>query len=134
VLEGLLCRHPAAPSSGWLNDVVCVCSLLTDSSRQWEAFGLPGRSLYRPSQAGIQDLSVKLDELESTQRSKMYLARLLRCETDGWVSARRWEEVLPLYREQYEQFKLTCIDSREEGESVTEALDGAQRLWPFDRR
>ena len=45
----------------------------------------------------MQDLSVKLDELESTERLNFYLARLLRCETDGWVSEDRWEEVLPIY-------------------------------------
>ena len=40
----------------------------------------------------------------------------------------RWEEVLPIYREQYKQFKISCMNSQEEGESVVEALETAQRL------
>jgi len=133
-LDPLLRRYLEASSSGWLDDVICVRSILTTLNQQWESIGLPGRSLYQPSQTDTQDLSVKLDELESTQRLKSYLARLLRCETDGWVSEERWEEVLPIYREQYEQFKISCVDSREEGESMTDALATAQRLWPFDLR
>ncbi|THX69793.1 hypothetical protein D6D08_05922 [Aureobasidium pullulans] len=134
VLDPLLCRYMAAPSFGWLDDMISVRSLLTDLSQQWERLGLPGRSLYQPSQADLQDLSVRLDELESTQRLRSYLARLLRCETDGWVSAERWEEVLPIYREQYGQFVDACIASREEGESQAVAVEKAQRLWPFDLR
>jgi hypothetical protein len=93
-----------------------------------EDLGLPDHSLYEPSQADKEDLDVKLDELESTQRLRTYLARLLLCETDGWVTAERWEEVLPIYREQHEQFKVACIASREEGESETDAVDKAERL------
>jgi hypothetical protein len=134
VLDPLLCRYMAASSCGWLDDMVSVRSLLADLSKRWESLGLPGRSLYRPSQSDLQDLSVKLDELESTQRLRMYMARLLRCEMDGWVSAERWEEILPIYREQYEQFIDACIASREEGESEGVAVEKAQRLWPFDLR
>jgi len=134
VLDPLLCRYMTALGFGWLDDVVSLGSLLTDLSRQWKELGLPDHCLYQPSQADNEDLSVKLDELESTQRLRMYLARLLRCETDGWVTAERWEEVLPIYREQYEQFKIACIASREEGESEADAVEKAERLWPFDQR
>jgi hypothetical protein len=133
-LDPLLCRHMAAPDSSWLDDVVSLRSLLMELSRQWEDLGLPDHSLYQPSKADKEDLSVKLDELESTQRLRMYLARLLRCETDGWVTAERWEEVLPIYREEHEQFKVACIASREEGESEADAVEKAERLWPFDLR
>jgi hypothetical protein len=134
MLDPLLCRHMAAPGSGWLDDVVSLRSLLTDLSRRWGDLGLPDHRLYQPSQADKKNLDVKLDELESTQRLRMYLARLLRCETDGWVTAERWKEVLPIYREEYEQFKVACIASREEGESEADAVEKAERLWPFDLR
>lgn len=133
-LDPLLCRYMAAPSFGWLDDMVPILSLLTDLSRKWADLGLPDRSLYQPSEMDIQALNVQLDELESMQRLKMYLVRLLGCETDGWVNVERWEEVLPIYREQYEQFKIACIASREEGENEDEAIERAERLWPFDQR
>lgn len=50
----------------------------------------------------------------------MYPARLLLCAPDSWVSVERWEEVFPIYREQYGQFIDACIASRaaEESEAV----------------
>ncbi|KAK0950488.1 hypothetical protein LTR12_018298 [Friedmanniomyces endolithicus] len=133
-LDPLLCRYLATASSGWLDDPVSLRSLLTDLDRRWEDLGLPGNSLYQTSKEGAKTLSLELDELQSTQRLRMYLARLLCCETDGWVEAGRWEEVLPMYRGEYERFIEACVASREEGESQSEAIKKGQRLWPFDLR
>jgi hypothetical protein len=58
-------------------------------------------------------LSLELDYLQSTKRMRMYLSRLLRCETDGWVEKGRWDEVVPIYRDQYAKFMESCIESRE---------------------
>lgn len=95
---------------------------------------MPGASLYQPSQEDVETLSLKLDELQSTERLRMYLARLLRCETDGWVEVGRWEEILPLYREEYARFIEACVASREDSESESEAVAKGERLWPFDLR
>jgi len=133
-LDPLLCRYLATASSGWLDDAVSLRSLLTDLDQRWEDLGLPGDSLYQPSQEDAKTLSLELDELHSKQRLRMYLARLLCCETDGWVEMGRWEEVLPMYRTEYERFIEACVASREEGESESEAMRKGQRLWPFDLR
>ena len=133
-LHPLLCRYLATANSGWLDDAVSLRSLLADLERRWEDLGLPGESLYRPSQSDAETLSLELDELQSTQRLKVYLARLLRCEMDGWVEADRWEGVLTMYRAEYERFIEACVTSREQDESEHEAIRKGQRLWPFDLR
>ncbi|KAK6001278.1 hypothetical protein QM012_002609 [Aureobasidium pullulans] len=129
-----LCRFLTAASSGWLDDPVCIRSVLADLGGQWHDLGLPGTSLYQPTQADTEALSVQLDEFESTQRLREYLSRLLGCDHDGWVSAERWDEVLPVYREQYEKFVESCVASKEQHETEAAALEKAQRLWPFDMR
>jgi hypothetical protein len=50
------------------------------------------------------------------------------------VEAGRWDEVLPVYREQYAEFVSACITSRVEDETVEDAQKKADRLWPFDLR
>jgi hypothetical protein len=84
VLDPLICRHMTAPSSGWLGDMTCLSSLLADLNRQWGVLELPGRRLHQSCQADIQHLSTELDELESTQRLRVYLARLLSLR-DWWL-------------------------------------------------
>ena len=64
----------------------------------------------------------------------MYLSRLLRCETDGWVEEARWDEIVPVYREQYAEFVSACIASRKEDETEEDAERRADALWPFDLR
>jgi hypothetical protein len=50
------------------------------------------------------------------------------------MTADRWEESLPIYREQHEQLKVACTASREEVESEADTVEKAERLWPFDLR
>jgi len=133
-LDPLLCRYLAAGSSGWLDDSLSLRSLLTDMGDRWQELGLPDDRMYQPSHEDTKALEVELDERESTQRLRMYLARLLGCETDGWVRADKWDEILPRYREQYGNFVHSCVESREEGESESEAVEKAQRLWLYDLR
>jgi hypothetical protein len=133
VLHPVVRQYIAAPCSGGLTDVLRMQAMLTNLSRGWRSFGLPGRSMYRPSQADER----KLEERASSWTMRMYLTKLLDCQPDGLVSAERWEEFLPIYRKEYSQFMArasfltTC---EEEGESEVEAIESAQRLWPFDLR
>nr|POE77970.1 altered inheritance of mitochondria protein 9, mitochondrial [Quercus suber] len=133
-LDPFLSRYLATPASGWLDDVVSLASLLTDLNTKLADFGLPDDNMYQPSQEDAETLRVKLDELHGTQRLRMYLARLLRCETDGWVATSKWEEVLPVYPSEYKDFVASCVASREESESESAAITKAERLWPFDLR
>jgi hypothetical protein len=64
----------------------------------------------------------------------MYLSRLLHCETDGWVEKGRWDEVVPIYRDQYAKFVESCIESRDEDVTEADAVEKANKLWPFDLR
>lgn len=127
-------RYLADISSGHSDDATALRSLLTDVSGEWSELDFPGACPYQPSQADTELLSIELDELESTERLRAYLSRLLRCETNGWVEEGRWDEVLPVYREQYAEFVDSCIASREESETVEDAKRKADRLWPYDLR
>ena len=115
-LDPLILRFLAAGSIGWLKDPISIRLLLTDIGENWEELGLPGEGLYQPSKEETAELRRQEDVLQSTQRLKVYLSRLLRCDTDGWVHNDRWEEVLPQYREQYRRFLASCVESREEDE------------------
>jgi hypothetical protein len=97
-------------------------------SNEWSDLGLPGVCPYQPSEGGVELLSVELDHLESTQRLQAFLSRLLRCETDGWIEEGRWDEVVPIYREQYAEFVSACIGSREQDETVQDAEEKANKL------
>lgn len=134
MLDPLLCRYMAAGSLGWLEDAVPIRSLLADLSQRWKTLELPGDCPYQPSPEETKSLSKDLEEMETTQRLRMYLSRLIRCETDGWVAADRWEEILPVYRGQFEGWIQTCAETREEDEDETAAIKKGQRLWPFDQR
>lgn len=134
VLNPALGRYLAGVSSGCSDEATSLRSLLADLSSEWCELGLPGDCPYQPSQADAELLSVELDELDSTQRLRAYLSRLLRCEMDGWVEAGRWDEVVPIYREQYAGFVKSCVASREEDETVEDAHEKADRLLPFDLR
>ena len=133
-LNPLLCHFLAAASSGRIDEEVHIRSLLTDMDQYWSALGLPGRSPYRPSPEDLKCLEQSLDELETTQRLRVYLTRLLRCESDGWVNGDKWEEILPKYRMEYEEFIRACVTSREKGEDEAVAISKGQRIWPFDQR
>lgn len=136
MLHPVVRQYMAAPCSGWLIDVLRVQAMLTNLSRGWLSFGLPGRSMYRPSQADERNTIMKLDERASSRELRMHLVGLLDCQPDGLVSAKRWEGVLPLYREQYAQLKVACVGNAcyGEGKSEVEGLETVQRLWPFDLR
>jgi hypothetical protein len=129
-----LCCYLAGISSGCSDDITSLRSLLTDVSNRWEDLELPGVCPYQPSEEEAKMLSLELDHLQSTQRMRMYLSRMLRCETDGWVEKGRWDEVVPNYRDQYAKFVESCIESREEDETEEDAVRKADKLWPFDLR
>lgn len=133
-LNTTLCRYLTNVSSGCSDEPILLRSLLTDVSNEWSDLGLPGVCPYQPSQVDVKSLSVDLDHLESTQRLQAFLSRLLRCETDGWIEEGRWDEVVPIYREQYAEFVSACIGSREQDETVQDAEEKANKLWPFDLR
>ena len=133
-LNPVLCRYLADVSSGCSDEAISLRSLLTDVSNEWSELGVPGLCPYQPSGEDAESLSVELDHLESTQRLRAYLSRLLRCEMDGWIEDGRWDEVVPIYREQYAEFVSACIASREEDEKVQDAEKKANELWPFDLR
>ncbi|KAK5689299.1 hypothetical protein LTR17_026357 [Elasticomyces elasticus] len=133
-LNSALCRYLAGVSSGCSDEATSLRSLLMDVSSEWKELGIPGVCPYQPSQADVKLLSVELDQLESTQRLRAYLSRLLRCEMDGWIEEGRWHEVVPIYREQYAEFVSACIASREEDETAEDAEKKVDKLWPFDLR
>lgn len=133
-LDPILLRYLSGISSGYLDDIVSLRSSLVDLKQRWETIGLPGKCPYQTSQQDSESLEIELDELRSMQRLRMYLSRLLRCEMDGWVEADRWEEIVPVYRKEYQDFVKACIDSREEDELESHAMRKAERLWPFDLR
>jgi hypothetical protein len=78
-----LCCYLVGVSSGCSDNVTSLRSLLADVSSRWEELELPGVCPYQPSEEDAKVLSLQLDYLQSTQRMRMYLSRLLRCETDG---------------------------------------------------
>jgi hypothetical protein len=129
-----LCYYLADVSSGCSDDMTSLRSLLADVSSRWEELGLPGICPYQPSEEEAKILSLELDHLQSTKRMRMFLSRLLRCEMDGWVEKGRWDEVVPVYRDQYAKFVESCIESREEDETEEEAVRKADKLWPYDLR
>lgn len=133
-LNTTLCRYLANISLGCSNEPILLRSLLTDVSNEWSDLELPGTCAYQPSQEEVKSLSVELDHSESTQRLQAFLSRLLGCETDGWVEKGRWDDVFPIYREQYAEFVNACIESREQDETVQDAEEKANKLWPFDLR
>lgn len=133
-LNPALCRYLAGVSSGYSDEATSLRSLLADVSSEWEGLGISGVCPYQPSQIDTDLLSVELDRLESKQRLRMYLSRLLRCETDGWAEGARWDEIVPNCREQYAEFVSVCIASREEDETEGDAERKADALWPFDLR
>lgn len=133
-LNPALCRYLANISSGCSDEPILLQSLLTDVRKEWSDLGLPGICPYQPDQEEVKSLSVELDHLESTQRLQAFLSRLLRCETDGWIEEGRWDDVVPIYREQYAEFVSACIASREHHETVQDAEEKANKLWPFDLR
>lgn len=133
-LNPALGRYLAGVSSGFSDDATSLRSLLVDMSSGWQELGLPGACPYQPSEEDTKVLDEEMDQLESTQRLRAYLARLLGCEVDGWVEEGRWEEVVPVYREQYAEFVNACIASREEDETEDDAKRKADKLWPFDLR
>lgn len=133
-LDHDLCRYLASVACGYSDDMTTLRSLLTDVSRKWDELGLRGVCSYQPSKEDAKLLDLELDQLDSTQRLRTYLSRSLRCETDGWVEEGRWNEVVPMYREEYAGFVKACVASREEYETEEDAERKADKLWPFDLR
>lgn len=133
-LNPALCRYLAGISSGCSDEAISLRSLLTDVSNEWNELGILGICPYHSNQEDADLLSEALDQLDSTQRLRVYLSRLLRCETDGWIEEERWDEAIPIYREQYAEFVSACIASREEHETEEDAMKNADKLWPFDLR
>jgi hypothetical protein len=133
-LNPALCRYLAGVSSGCSDEAIWLRSLLTDVSNEWDELGILGVCPYQPSQEDANSLSAELEQLESTQRLRAYLSRLLHCETDGWIEEERWDEAIPIYREQYTEFVSACIASREEHETEEDAKKKADKLWPFNLR
>lgn len=131
-LNPALYRYLAGVSSGHSDDATAIRSMLTNLSSEWDSLELPGDCPYRAIQADAESLSVQSDEGGSTERLRVYLSRLLRCEPNSWVEEGKWDQVLPVYREQYAEFVSACVASREEVETEEDAVKKADRLWPFD--
>lgn len=133
-MNSVLCHYLAGVSSGCSDEATTLRSLLTNVNNEWSELGIPGICPYQPSQEDANSLSAELDQLESTQRLRAYLSRLLRCEMDGWIEEGRWNEAIPIYREQYAEFVSACIASRGDDETEEDAEKNADKLWPFDLR
>ncbi|KAK4553092.1 hypothetical protein LTR86_009819 [Recurvomyces mirabilis] len=133
-LNHLLCCYLAGVSSGYSDDIASLRSLLADVSSEWEELKIPSPCPYQPSEEDVKLLSLEREHSQSTQRLRAYLSRLLRCEMDGLVENSRWDEVVPIYREQYAGFVRACIASREEDETEEDAQKKADKLWPFEFR
>ncbi|KAK5167740.1 uncharacterized protein LTR77_007439 [Saxophila tyrrhenica] len=122
----------AAGSSGWLKDEVVLRSILAHLDRKWAELDTPGKSLYHSSELETKALAEAEDERVTSRRLRTHLARLLDCGTDGWVEGSNWEETLVKYRAEWNRFRDSCVENREEHESEEDAVAAAERLWPWD--
>jgi hypothetical protein len=132
-LDRTLNSFLAAGSAGWLKDPVTMRSILLELGQKWEELGLPGQSFYQPYGDEAEVFKRQLDMVKTQNRLREHLARLLGCQTDGWVAAEKWDEVVPVYREEYRQFMRSHLE--EQGaEDEARVTCEADQLWPFDQR
>jgi hypothetical protein len=133
-LDQSLVHFLAAGSAGWLKDQVSMRKILLELGEKWEGLGLSGSSVYQPGEDEAGELDRLLDEAKTDHRLREHLARLLGCQTDGWVPVEKWEEVLPVYRREYGQFLKSFLEEAATDEEKAAAIREADRLWPFDQR
>lgn len=114
-LDPSMVRLLAAGSAGWLKDTLWIQKMLLELGAKWKELGLPGQSHYRPDEVEMKDSEHRLDLLKADQRLREHLARLLGCNTDGWVPKERWDEVLPVYRKEYQGFVNAFLDEKNYG-------------------
>ena len=103
-LDRTLSSFLAAGSAGWLKDAISMRLILLELGQKWEELELPGQGFYQSCGDEAEELERQLDTVRLDNRLRQHLARLLGCETDGWVAAEKWDEVLPIYRAEYSQF------------------------------
>ena len=131
-LDQVFIRALSSSHTGWTNSAAAVRSLLADLSEHWLELGLPGACPFQVSTKEKDLQAHHLEDMETSQRLRMFLARALRSDTDGWVETERWDEVLPEYRRLFREWMDSAASTNDPDNPMSPAK--AQRLWPFDDR
>lgn len=133
-LDSSLVHLLAAGSAGWLKDAVSMRQILLEVGAKWEELQLPGESFYKPGDTEAAELKRQFDVMKTDRQLRDHLARLVGCQTDGWVPVERWDEVLPVYRKEYRRFVESFLNEAHTDEEKAAAVREANSLWPFDQR
>ncbi|KAB8346323.1 hypothetical protein FH972_023367 [Carpinus fangiana] len=131
-LDDSILRVLTDSHTAWKTGRAAVRSQLMDLAQRWADLGLPGNCPYHPNAEELELQKREFDDLESTQRLRFFLARALGCDTDGWVAADRWDDVLPRYRDLYKGWMESAKSSHDPEYPVSP--EKADKLWPFDGR
>lgn len=115
-------------NTSWRDSVVAVRQDLIDLSMKWTELGLSGKCPYAPSAEELAEHQAQWEDFESSMKLKSGLMKMLDTNSDGWVSADRWEVVKSVHDELYQGWLNTAKD--EQDPDLSE--DKARKLWPFD--
>ncbi|KAK5115920.1 hypothetical protein LTR62_000376 [Meristemomyces frigidus] len=133
LMDSTLNSFLAAGSNGWLKDPVTTRLILLELHQKWTELGLPGQSFYQPRGEETEELERQSDTAKTSNGLQEHLSRLLGCDTDGWIPVEKWEEVLPIYREEYRRSVTAHTDEGGAGNEA-KATREADQIWPFDQR
>ena len=128
VLDEALLRPFRQCFSSWQYGATANRGVLRELCSRWHELSLPGNPPYQPSdEDNARD--AKLSEgLEAVLTLEKWHQHALNVVSDGWVAADRWEDVLELHEEFYNNWMEAAAAPGDD--DMTE--DKARKMWPFD--
>ncbi|KAK0732033.1 hypothetical protein B0H67DRAFT_597741 [Lasiosphaeris hirsuta] len=106
-LDEALLRPYRQCFSTWQYGATATRDVLKELSARWDELALPGQPPYQPTNEELHALDVG---------------------PDGWVPTERWDDVLELHEEFYNNWMDAARTAGDEG--MTE--EKATKMWPFD--
>ncbi|KAK0631176.1 hypothetical protein B0T17DRAFT_530316 [Bombardia bombarda] len=127
-LDEALLRPYRQCFSTWQYGATATRDVLKELSARWSELALPGKPPYQPTDEElVRDLE-RSEDFQAVLTLEKWHQHALDVGSDGWVPTERWDDVLELHEEFYNNWMDAARTAGDEG--MTE--EKAAKMWPFD--
>lgn len=114
--------------STWQYGATATREVLKELSARWQELSLAGSCPYQPTDRELARHAKLADDLQAVMTLEKWYQQALDVRSDGWAPAERWQDVLELHEEFYNNWMDAARTAGDEG--MTE--EKAEKMWPFD--
>ncbi|KAK3349526.1 kinase-like domain-containing protein [Lasiosphaeria hispida] len=127
-LDEALLRPYRQCFSTWQYGATATRDVLKELSARWSELALPGQPPYQPTDEELVHDAKRSEDFQAVLMLEKWHQHALDLGSDGWVPTERWDDVLELHEEFYNNWMDAARTASDEGMSEEKAA----KMWPFD--